>query len=225
MKPFDVFAWLLNTLKQVSSAADAIDVSAFTSTCNPSASQSGAFLACQPTFYTSSHQICFFPKWWTFAFFFHEHFSVLLSVLCDTVPEKWWGKPAIYMSQVTVTCLSAHHFQHRGQTAQQRTELCPTALSVMLRHTAITLLLHNTGAECSPPPPPLHTHINIYTHTHLVMPPSTWTCHSTFDSRRLHVGYIIITARTCKANRSCSAPHQKPTNQQQHKKKAISAVT
>lgn len=70
-----------------------------------------------------------------------------------------------------------------------------------------------------PPPPPLHTHINIYTHTHLVMPPSTWTCHSTFDNRRLHVGYIIITARTCKANRSCSAPHQKPTNQQQQQKK------
>lgn len=83
----------------------------------------------------------------------------------DTVPKWWWGKPAMYMSQVTVRCLSVRHFQHIGQTAWHRTELCPTALSVMLGHTAITLLLHNTGPECSPP---THTHKYIYTHTHFL---------------------------------------------------------
>lgn len=107
----------------------------------------------------------------------------------DTVPEQQWGKPAIYMSQVTVTCLSAHHFQHRGQTAQQRTERCPTALSVMLGHTAITPLLHNTGAECSPPPIHHHHHHMLkYTHTHLVMPPSTLTCQTADSNHRLPGG-------------------------------------
>ena len=112
----------------------------------------------------------------------------------DTIPERHWGKPAIYMSQVTVTCLSVHHFQHQGQTAQQRTELCPTALSVMLGHSVITLLLHDTGQTATPP----YTHTYKYTHTHTFghVTSQKFTCHSTFNNHRLHVGTgWIITAR------------------------------
>lgn len=65
-------------------------------------------------------------------------------------------KPGLRTGQVTG---SVQRSQQRGQTAQQRTELCPTAPSVMLGHTAITLLLHNTGAECIPP-----RHTQKYTH-------------------------------------------------------------
>lgn len=74
-------------------------------------------------------------------------------------------KPGLHTGQVTG---SVRRSQHQGQTAQHRTELCPTAPSVMLGHTAITLLLHNTGAECNPPPSPLSPHTQKYTHA---MPP------------------------------------------------------
>lgn len=95
-----------------------------------------------------------------------EHFFSVFSLLCFKVMPQFLsseeGKPAMYMSQVTVMCLSAHRFQHRGQAAQQRTELCPTALSVMPGHSAIALLLHNTGQKAAPLP--LHTHKYIRTH-------------------------------------------------------------
>lgn len=126
----------------------------------------------------------------------------------DTVPERWWGKPAMYMSQVTVRCLSVRHFQHIGQTARHRTELCPTALSVMLGHTAITLLLHNTGPECSPP---THTHKYIYarthTHTFWLRLSSKFTCHSTFNNHTLHICRQHNHSEDSWGNQSCSAPH------------------
>lgn len=82
-------------------------------------------------------------------------------------------KPGLRTGQVTG---SVRRSRHRGQTAQQRTELCPTAPSVMLGHTAITLLLHNTGAECTPP-----RHKNTHS-----MPPSWMNASS--SHHRLSVG-------------------------------------
>lgn len=71
-------------------------------------------------------------------------FQANISLTCVMWPDfgKFKGL-ASTRGQVTA---SEHRSQHRGQTAQQRTELCPTALGVMLGRTAITLLLHNTGA-------------------------------------------------------------------------------
>lgn len=64
------------------------------------------------------------------------------------------GKPGVTGSE--------HRSQHQGQTAQQRTELCPTAPGVMLGHTAITLLLHSTGALTKIYTP---RHLSAFTHS------------------------------------------------------------
>lgn len=115
-------------------------------------------------------------------------------------------KPGLHTGQVTG---SVHRSQHRGQTAQQRTELCLTAPSVMLGQTAITLLLHNTGAECTPPS--RHTHKNTHMPCHLsehIIQPSQARCWRVCITRANSRGAGRLLVCTCTSETSPKRPQR-----------------
>ena len=82
----------------------------------------------------------------------------------------------------TVTCLSAHHFQHRGQTAQQKDWTLSNSSERHARaHCDHTPPTQHRGRMHSPPPTHRHRNTHIW---------SKLTCHSTFNNHRLHVGRL-----------------------------------
>lgn len=87
----------------------------------------------------------------------------------DTIPGAVMGEAChIHESGYCNVSVCATTSSTKDRLLSEGLNSVQQALSVMLGHTAITLLLHNTGQNAAPPPS-LHTHTHKYTHIFLAI--------------------------------------------------------
>lgn len=123
--------------------------------------------------------------------------SVLCCMMMTQFLEQWWGKPAIYMSQVTVTCLSAQPLpaQRTDCSAKDWTpsnKLWASCSGTLRSHSSYT-----TQGRMQPPHPP-YTHTHKYTHIFLAIK-INMSFHFGQSQTSCRQRWIITEERTCKA--------------------------
>ena len=137
----------------------------------------------QPSFHTTSYRIL--QNGGRLPSGDGTHFSVPDGLRDDdTIGRRrwWWGKPAIYMSQVycnVSVCapLPAQRTDCSAKGLNSVQQLRASCSGTLRSHSSYTTQGQNAL------PPPTHRHRN----THIW---SKLTCHSTFNNHRLHVGRL-----------------------------------